>query len=566
MDPTGGHQPLVNENFSIHAVCNGEIYNHRSLRTELEASGHRFRTRSDAEVVVHAYEEFGISFVDQLEGMFGLAVLDRQRRRVVVARDRTGMKPLYFSSTPGRFVFASEIRAILATGLVAARADKGGLALSLVAGYLPAPRTCFAGIEKLDAGELAVLEHGRITRRIYWQPRFGEPEPRSDREWIQELDNRLATAVGSHLDADVPVGVFLSGGLDSSLIADYAQRVSRSRLRTYSIVFPEDESVDESPYSRRMAEALGSDHAEIELRAADVPGLLSVVVDALEEPLVTAPALAGYQLARLAARDVKVTLSGEGADELFAGYPWLLDDRAYRFRGWVPRRVAHNLAEHAGRERLRRWLRILGADDEETADREALRFFTPAERAAAFPGLPSFIDESELAAPAQTVASAKDRLQRRLAFELTRRLAHGILAVSDKMTMANSLELRMPFLDRAVVELALRLPSRLKVRGSREKYAIRRLASRLPPEIGGRRKFGLHYPIATWLAGPLRGYLREFLLDPRRNGLVDRRFLARRLDRWLADPHAGPHKLWAILWVQAWHDRFFESAVHGCER
>ncbi len=566
MDPAGGRQPLANEDGSIHAVCNGEIYNHKILRAELEGHGHVFSTRSDAEVIVHAYEEFGDAFLERIDGMFGLALLDARRRVVLLARDRMGMKPLYLSLVGGALVFASEIRAILATGMISARPDTDSLALSLVAGYLPAPRTCFAGIEKLDAGEVLVIKNGGLKRRIYWQARFSSTEPISDADWVKGLDDRLDAAVHSHLNADVPVGVFVSGGLDSSLIADYARRASNRRLRSYSIVFPEDPAADESAYSRAMAKALGSDHSEIELRAGDVAGLLAKVVEGLEEPLVTAPALASYRLASLAARDVKVVLSGEGADELFAGYPWLLDERAYRLRGLFPRRAAQRLAERAARERVRRWLRILGANDEESADREALRFFTPQERRSIFPGLPAAIDESELAAPAQTVRSTTDRLQRRLAFELTRRLGQGILAVTDKMTMANSLELRMPFLDRAVVDYALRMPSRLKVRRGREKYVVSQLADRLPPEIARRRKFGLHYPVARWLAGPLRSYVRDFILDPRQDGLLDRDFLARRIDRWLDDPHAGPQKLWAILFVQTWHDRFFDSAASGSQR
>ena len=324
VDVADGQQPMSNEDGTVQVVFNGEIYNHPALRQDLEKRGHRFRTRCDTEVIAHLYEDLGVECLDKLHGMFALAILDVEARKLVLARDGAGMKYLYWAATPSGFVFGSEVKALLASGLVEAQPDWTGLANFLTSDYIPAPRSGFAGIEKLPAGGWLVVGPGQIRRGRFWRLRFRHDLPRrSDREYAEELEHLLEAALRSHLAADVPVGAFVSGGWDSSLTATLAARQLGTRLKTFSITFPNDPDVDEGRFSRQVAERLGTEHHEVEFDVAAVPDQLPKVTRALEEPFIRSPASLQYQLAEMTAREVKTAISGEGADELFAGYAWL---------------------------------------------------------------------------------------------------------------------------------------------------------------------------------------------------------------------------------------------------
>ncbi|MBM3814726.1 MAG: asparagine synthase (glutamine-hydrolyzing) [Acidimicrobiia bacterium] len=555
-----GHQPMSNEDGSVWAAFNGEIYNHTSLRKQLEARGHHFRSDSDTEVIVHLFEDHGPDCLKLLEGMFGLGVIDLRDQSILLARDRAGMKPLYYAETPAGLVFASEAKSIFASGLLEAAPDWTSLDVYLSAGFVPSPATCFRGICRLPAGGF-LRAQGAISRKdSYWRPRFSAPASRaSDQEYAEELERLLRASVQLHLKADVTVGSFLSGGWDSSLITLYAAEALPKPLKTYSLVLPEDETLNEVRFQRIMASHAATDHHEVEFRAAETPDLLPKMIEHLEEPCAIYPALLGYKLSRAAARDLKCVVSGEGADELFAGYIWLRSDSFYPLRRLVPRQLAQALSRRIHRAPWSRILMLLAARDDVAADLEWMRVLKPSQKEDLFASAPAIhsIDLEALRPDPFFLSSASDHLQRRLAIEISRRLADGLLFVQDKMSMANSLELRMPFLHPPIVDFALSLPSDLKIRNGQEKFILSKLAERLPPEIAQRKKQPFRYPRNYLSAPAVQDFSRDVLL--RTDGLFERR----RIEVILATANRRNTEearlIWTLVVLQLWWDRFISS-------
>lgn len=561
IDPDGGQQPCANEDSSVFVLLNGEIYNYRELSKQLLARGHRFRSHSDTETIVHLYEEFGIDCLPHLQGMFAIAIYDLASRQLILARDGPGMKPLYFSRLPGGVIFASDARALFASGLIRAEPNWAAIDTYLAIGFVPAPLSAFRAVERLGAGEyLVVRAAGNIVRGRFWNLRYSPADARtSEEDYSHQLEELLSNAVKSHLAADVPVGAFLSGGWDSSLTTTFAVRSTGVKLKTFSIVFPEDLSADESRFSRLMAKHLGTDHHEIEFRSSLMPDLLPRICRAMEEPCANVPGGLLYVLASLARAHIKTVLSGEGADELFAGYEQFLVTFPYRLRHLIPQGPARSAASLIRNVRLRRGLRFLGAPDERAADAEWIRLFTPADKRSLLPdGVERGPDLAPVLLDPATLASCEDTLQRRLAFEFSFRLGNAVLLVSDKMAMAHSIEVRMPFLDRSVVDFALRLPSRFKADGGREKIILSGLARRhLPPEIAHRRKKGLAYPEGFWTRPPCDGYVRDLLLD-QTSGPFNRGTLRRLVPEWLKNASAGP-QISRLVVLQNWWNEFISA-------
>jgi asparagine synthase (glutamine-hydrolysing) len=554
-----GHQPVSSEDGSVVAVVNGEIYNHVALRRQLEARDHHFDGHSDAEVLVHLYEDRGDTCLDQLDGMFGLALLDRTRRRLLLARDGAGMKSLWYSATERGFVFASEAKALFASGLVSPRPDWDAIDVFLAVGFLPAPRTCFEGVSKLAAGHRLIVDDSGVEEQAFAEFTYASADPIAPGDAADELEDLLRKAVGTHLAADVPVGAFLSGGWDSSLLSTFAAEAVGGSLPTFSIVLPDHPSVDEGVHSREMAAFLGSDHHEIPFRASDVPRLLPLALWHREEPA-PGPALLEYQLAATSSTHVKAVLSGQGSDELFGGYPWYRAGRRwYTLRRLVPRVAARPLASWAAGTRWRDGLRVLAAVDGPAADVEWLRAITIREKRQL--GFPAGPDIAPFVLADAVRASCRDVLQRRMALDLTRRLADGLLTTADRMSMAHGLEVRMPFLDRSVIAFARRLPSTLAVDGENAKAVLAPIARRhLPASIANRQKRGLQYPVNDWLNGQLRSYVREILLDSPTPGVLDRRALEAFLRRWSTLTPPNLRAPWALLVLQVWWNVFFTSA------
>ncbi|MDA1314860.1 MAG: asparagine synthase (glutamine-hydrolyzing) [Acidobacteria bacterium] len=561
VDLPGGHQPIANEDETIHVVFNGEIYNHVELRRDLESRGHRFRTNCDTEVIVHAYEEWDVEGLGRLNGMFALAVLDTARRRLLLARDGPGMKHLYWAQTPRGLVFGSEVKALLASGLIEPEVDPEAIRLYLTAGFIPAPFTGFLGIKKLPPGGFVVAESGNVREGRFWIPRYvADEREKSETEYAEELEYLLRQAVARHLAADVPVGAFLSGGWDSSLITTFAAQQSSRRLKTFSIVFPDHPDTDESRYSRLMAQTLGTDHEETEFRTSETEQMVSDVVRHLEEPNVRAPILLVYQLCRLGGSRLNSVLAGEGSDELFGGYSWFQrpDARAgYALRPFTPSGIVGMLSPRLVPPPMRLLLALLAAPDLDAADAAWLSGLSPDVDSSLISSRfrSSKTDLEALLPDPATMASAQGFLHRVLSLEQHGRMADAILLESDKMSMAFSLELRMPFLDRTIVDFALRLPARYKLRGRQEKYILKALTRHLPPEIAQRKKCGLHYP-SSFLNSIGGDYARALLLDGATpDGLLNRVQVEQLLSR-KESAHRGSI-IGALIMLQTWWNEFF---------
>ena len=561
IDVAGGAQPLWDESGDVAVVCNGEIYNHRVLRDELERRGHRFRTRSDAEVIPHLYEERGLDFLDALDGMFAIALWDARAERLVLARDRMGEKPLHYAATAAGLLFASEPKALLATGVVDRTPDGVGLADYLRTGYVAAPRSAFAQVAKLVPGTRLVVERDGARGAPYWQvaPLLAEPPLPLDLDTAaRALRVELRRAVEAALASDVPLGVFLSGGLDSTAVAAIVRAAIGPGLDTFTLGF-DVRGFDERDYAALAARALGTRHHTLTITPELFLEGLRELVPLLDEPITDQSLVPAYLLARHARTRVKVVLVGEGGDELFAGYPTyvggLLAPRYRRLPARL-RRLVGAVAPHLGashgnttlRYMLRRFLEVAEAP---TAVRHrAWTGCMSAETIAtlAVPGGP-------LVLPAEPEApAARTELDALLALDLTGYLRDDLLTNLDRATMAASLEGRAPFLDHHLVEFACRLPAALKLRALVGKRVLRRaVADLVPGPILRRVKRGLTVPLATWLGGPLLPFVRETLarLDPHVMRPAAVRAL---LDAHVARRRDNRRELWTLVVLQLWAD------------
>jgi asparagine synthase (glutamine-hydrolysing) len=529
VDLVTGHQPLGNEDGDVWAVLNGEIYNHRELRASLTARGHTFRTTSDTEVLVHLYEDHGPELVTELAGMFALAVWDARRRRLLLARDRVGIKPLYYATSPEGLVFASEARALLAAEPFARDLDLAAVDRFLAHYYLPGPDTLLRGVRRLPPGTFLVAEGDTVRTSRYWRAEIGaRPRPVGLDEAVDELDALLDEVVEQHLLSDVPLGFLLSGGLDSSVVLAVAARHLTETPRTFTVGFDAPGVVDERPYARRVAEHFGCEHHEISVHPDDFWDFLAVYVRHMEDPVCEPPAIALAAVAELARRHVTVVLSGEGGDEAFAGYAnyrWeLLAERVRRLAGPLARTAGPPLGralERTGRAATAGWGDRLAMP---LGQRYLSRTSSPAHyfarhRAALYgDDLLAASNEASRNAPvssALAAAAGRDPLSRMLQVDLETWLPDDLLVKADKMTMLHSIELRVPLLDHRVLEWAGRLPTPLKLEGRTTKRVLRELGARiLPREVVERPKAGFPVPYATWLRTSLRTRVEELLLGP----------------------------------------------------
>ena len=569
IDVEAGHQPMANENESVWAAQNGELYNFVDLRPELESKGHRFRTRCDTEVLVHLYEEHGDRLMDRLNGMFAFAVWDASDRKLLLARDRPGIKPLFYYHDAERLIFASEIKAILEHPAVPRELDLVGLHHYLTLHYAPAPYTCFKGIRKLPPGHALTVQDGRVDVFQYWDVEPSEDAPPDVEEQI--LDE-LRESVRRRLVSDVPLGIFLSGGIDSSTVATLAQQVSPECIKTFSIGF-EERSFSELDYARAIAERIGSEHHEHVVRP-HVADLLPKLVWHNDEPACDASMVPTYFLSQFAREHVTVALSGDGGDELFGGYETYAAHNVARLYRRLP----------APARRLLRWgaHRLPVSSRKVSFDFKAKRFTDRAEldfgRAhILYNGLFSEDEKRRLYLPDVAGAlrdadtfdtfsewlsgDAQCRMRSYLHADFKRYLPDDILVKVDRMSMANSLEVRTPFLDHRVIELAARLPGEAHVRGTRKKCVLKRVvAGLIPPAILRRKKQGFSIPVYLWLRNELRPMVMDVLSPDgiRRQGVFD----PGEVDRLVRDHMAGRKnngfELWALLVFCLWWERFME--------
>jgi asparagine synthase (glutamine-hydrolysing) len=572
-----GKQPMCNEDETIWITYNGEIYNFRELRTELQRNGHRFKSNSDTEVIIHLYEERGVRCLERLNGMFAFAIWDRSEKTLFLARDRIGKKPLHYGLYDGGIVFGSEIKALLKHPKIVREIDLGSLNKYLSYEYVPAPGTIFKSIQKVRPGCFLLYKNGEVKTEKYWDiPLSDHPiSYKTEDEYVEELREILEKSVRSRLLADVPVGVFLSGGLDSSLVAAMAKR-NNEDIECFSIGF-DDSSFDERKYAARVAQSL---HLKQNLRIFSMSEMLANLEDLprlLDEPLADASILPTYLLSKMTSEKLKVALSGDGGDELFAGYPTYQAHKLVTYFDSLPdslKDAARSLALSLPVSdtnisfdfKIKQFLRGAGVSSE-------IRFFrwmggfidgekkellsddlkTALRHHNSYEDIFSYISESGL---------SKD-MERILYLSMKLYLQDDILVKVDRAAMANGLEVRCPLLDQEFVEFACRLPTKYKLKGLKTKYLLKKAARGiLPNEIIDRRKKGFGIPISRWLRNELKDFMLNSLEETKikRQGYFNYAYIKKLIDDHLEKKKDNRKALWTLLVFQIWHEQYLENS------
>jgi asparagine synthase (glutamine-hydrolysing) len=562
IDLAGGKQPIFNEDESVCTIYNGEIYNFPELRQDLEKKGHRFCTNTDTEIIVHLYEEDGIHFVKKLRGMFAIALWDRDKKTLLLARDPIGIKPLYYTFVDCVLIFASEIKAILEFEAVKRKLNIASLDQYLTYRYVPGPSTMFEDIYRLMPGHLMKCNKNNHEIIRYWDVVSRRQREQSEEYYITFLRNMLEESVRMELISDVPLGAYLSGGIDSSIVVALMSRTMNQPVKTFSVGFGAGEPIDELESARSVSEYLGTDHHEIIARSEDVERLLPRIIRHLDEPIVDPAILPTYLVSELASRHVKVVLTGEGADEIFAGY----SDYRMRLKGEKVRRklpvfikrnmtrffdktnnsrislYAHQMLDETDDHILwgelfdktdKKELYIDKLDGDGTQFRETKAYFKE------YPG---------------------NTLSKMLYVDLKTWLPDDLLIKVDKITMANSIEARVPYLDHTLVEFAMQIPSHLKEKRGVEKYILRKAAEDLlPKETLKRKKHGFTVPINDWITKNLNNMISDTLSE---STIKKRGFFKYNRVRHIMDHASNPrysHQLWALFTLELWHKIYIDN-------
>ena len=570
IDLSTGHQPIHNEDRTVWVVFNGEIYNFRELRTELEAAGHRFYTCTDTETIVHAYEQWGHGAIARLRGMFGLAIWDARSKTLLIARDRIGIKPLHYAAVNGRLYFGSEIKSLLCVPDLPREIDLDALDHYLSFLYTPRDGSIFRHVKKLPPGHFLTWQNGRLRIEQYWQLPAEESFDGSEAEAVAGLRRVLTDAVRSHMASDVPLGAFLSGGLDSSLVVGLMAQTSGARVKTFSIGFDEP-AFDELVHARRVADHFGTDHHEFIVKPDGV-GILDALVSHFDEPFADSSAIPTWYVSEMARRHVTVVLSGDGGDELFGGYDrYVPHPRVVAFDRYSPRALRRVAAIAAQRLphgiRGKNFLRHVGRD-EHGRYLDAIRFFSPDEK----PSLLShdvtrLLDgpdpETRLAGHFARYASLPWPSQM-MRFDTETYLPEDVLTKVDRMSMAHSIESRVPLLDNEVIAFASRLPAALKIKHGRRKHVLKEAAATLlPREILDRPKQGFGIPLSVWFRGNLRELFADTLLS---RPSLERGYFRPAFVRQLVDEHVSGKRdhtlrLWQLVVFERWHRQYVDQAA-----
>jgi asparagine synthase (glutamine-hydrolysing) len=577
IDLVSGDQPIFNEDRSVAVVLNGEIYNHRELRQRLERKGHRFSTQSDTEVIAHLYEEVGPDFVDSLIGMFGVAVWDARERQLVLARDRVGKKPLFYAERGGVLSFASEIQSLLQDQGVSRAVDYQALDIYLALRYVPSPLTAFSDVRKLPPAHRLIFRDGRSRTEAYWHLDYiPKRDVRDEEELCEELRDRLKTAVRRRLIADVPIGAFLSGGIDSAAVVAAMAEASSRPVKTFSIGFDSDR-VNELPQARIVADRFGTDHHEF-MVTANATELLPKIIRHHGEPFADATAIPTFYLSEVTRRHVTVALNGDGGDEIFGGYTRYVANLASARVSSLPLALRRALARIGGAvpangridswpSRIRRLAETLPLDNasryfaymshlsglrREEIYTDSFRASLDAERA------------REVIVAAWRAASATDVIDKMLDTDIRTYLPDDLLTKVDIASMSYALEARSPLLDHELIEFAASLPTSAKIRGREKKVIFRRaLRGWVPDEILDAPKRGFHPPLADWLRGELGGFAREVLLDPvaRERGHFRPAGVAALIDRHSEGIEDNSQGIWRLMIYELWHREFVDGAA-----
>jgi asparagine synthase (glutamine-hydrolysing) len=573
IDLSGGHQPVFNEDRNAWIVFNGEIYNFPELRPELERRGHRFYTKTDTEVIIHLYEEMGADCVTKLRGMFALAIYDKTKRKLILARDRLGKKPLHYALHNGNLYFGSEIKSILAVAPELAEVNSQALLEYLYYGYVPEPITAFKGIHKLPSGHLLEFENGEIRVRQYWDlPQYSTHAPKSEEECLEELEHRLFEATKMRLISDVPLGAFLSGGTDSSIVVGLMARASSRPVKTFSIGFKNDD-FNESDYARIVAKKFETDHHEMILEP-DVVQTVEHLTSSLEEPFGDSSMLPTYYVSQMARKHVTVALSGDGGDEMFAGYDRyrIHADRQIfeKIPGWARKLYRDQIFPRLPNSMQGRKFSYNISLPWQERYVDGLSFLPAFERE--MPMLSddfrAILDRSDdpgnVLRRRFAAAPAKDPVSQILYVDTKTYMVDDILAKVDRMSMLNSLEVRVPILDHVFVEYVASLGPEWKLRGKQQKYILRKLAERVgvPREVLYRQKQGFSLPLVHWMRNELKDMLMV-LVEPRtlERGYFQPSGVRKLMDDHLLRGKTMTGRLWRLLMFELWHRNFLEKYV-----
>jgi len=575
IDLSTGKQPITNEDRSVWIVFNGEIYNYKELRRDLLARGHKFETHSDTEVIVHLYEEFGPECVAKLRGMFAFAIWDARKRALFIARDRVGIKPLYYCVTKDGLDFASEIKAILADPGVRPEVDPNGIARFLTFFYMPGAQTLFRNILKLEPGHYLLVQDGKVSIRQYWDLEF-DPHPRNGNFQASKaaLVELLRETVRDHMIADVPVGVLLSGGVDSTALLSFVVEETGESVNTYTVGFEGEQFADERTYAKLAATKFGSRHSEMTITPKEFQDFLPKYVWHMEEPVCEPPAVALYYVTKLASQNVKVLISGEGGDEAFAGY------QTYRNLIWLERLkkvgppwtsaiagVFDGLGHVPVLSRLQRYSQLMTVPLQDyyfSRNSSPATYFNRMRQhlcSASFQEATKSSDPAKPASDCFARVGGQNVLNQMLYVDSKTWLPDDLLIKADKITMANSLELRVPLLDHKVLEFAAALPQHYKVQGITTKRILKEaFEGRVPQEILDRKKTGFPVPVETWLKQDLKGYVQDILMDRR---TIERGYFERgAIEGLLKDSAASgsnTHELFSLVTLELWHRQFLEG-------
>jgi asparagine synthase (glutamine-hydrolysing) len=579
IDVQGGAQPISNERGTIWTVFNGEIYNHLALRRVLEEAGHRFATRSDTEVIVHAYEEYGDAFIGKLRGMFSIALWDETFQKLLLVRDHVGVKPLYYTAADGHLLFGSEIKALLAVDTVQRQVDLKQVLTLMTLQYVPTPDTLFKGIRKLPPAHYLICQSGRLLTRSYWDlpqataPSDGKQEKPSsgqEKEWAEELRARLFASVKEQLMADVPVGAFLSGGLDSSLVVAAITQQIQKPVKTYSVGFKNEEDFNELKYARKVSNHLKSQHREIMVDAKMLNDLIPRLVKYQDDPVIDPAVLPTFVVSLFARQEVKVVLTGEGADELFGGYRRYSFDQlsgpVSRVPGWL-RKVVPFLTGKMKDPYKQAWQALQKEDlvkrhvawsrlcmEETLVDLAGSRLKYEMENSKVEESLEKIFTAAE--------PYGFDNLNVMLYMDLKTWLPDDLLCKVDNMSMAASLEARVPYLDHRLVEFAFSLPSSVKLRGNTGKYILKKAAEKfIPSEIINRPKQGFGVPLGPWFRKELKPLLMDTLHSVK---FKERRYFDPVKTEQLIQEHMSGRQdhhmiLYGLLLVELWHRRYMDG-------
>lgn len=572
IDVQSGHQPIANEDETIWVCLNGEIYNYLELREALAKKGHTFRTGSDTECIVHLYEEYGEQCVNHLRGMFAFAVIDTRENRLFLARDRLGIKPLFYCVTKEKILFASEMKAILQDSAIAKDIDLVALDSYFTYTYIPSPLTIFKGVRKLEAGHCVSCDGTGMKVQKYWDLRFKPNVDRKAEDFIDEFTEVFDETVRLHLLSDVPLGAFLSGGIDSGLLVAFMARQSTAPVKAFTMGFGGEVGryLDERQYARKTAQRYAVDHQEFEVKPK-LDEILDYVVEAFDEPFADDSVVPTYYICKLARQQVTVALTGLGGDELFAGYDRYLGlavsalyERVPRFvRNLLIRPLVQMLPEHAaGHHSVNHAKRFVRSSDSEPAYRyqgylavlpEAVKreFYSDSVWRQMNHG-----SAEQLGLKYFMTAESDDLLEKALYQDYKMYLPDDILALSDRLSMHHSLELRVPFLDHKLVELCATIPASLKLRWGQKKYLLKRIArSFLPPDIVNHRKQGFESPMASWLQYDLKDYMMDLLSKQSllKHGLFKTQFVDRVCREHLAGRESHEKLLFSLMVFQKWY-------------